>query len=89
MISFNFRSSEFLNQLVTWQTNGRGLVVATCVNSVFYDNFKQTNNFLSEYGLVYITPGWSGSATINPLINSFTWAHLGKGVVIIYSLNRK
>ena len=77
-VLYTFRSSEFLDKLKNWLTSGRGLVVATCIKAVLYGNLKQTNSFLSKYGLAYITPGWSGSAELSPKMNLFTWAHFGK-----------
>ena len=83
-VLYTFRSSEFLDKLKNWLTSGRGLVVATCIKAVLYGNLKQTNSFLSKYGLAYITPGWSGSAELSPKMNLFTWAHFGKTFVACY-----
>ena len=79
-----FRLPEFTDSLKEWLTNGKGLVVAACVNEALSPDITAVNAFLYQYGLQYTGPGWAGNTELTPQLDALSKAHFGKRSLKLY-----
>ena len=66
-------------------TSNKGIVVAACIYHVQYGDVGPLEGFLTEYGLVYASPGWDGkgwdgTVKLRTEANALYWAQYSKHI---------